>query len=442
MRLRKLLKSGLFLLFVAPLIAAQESLPDLVSRIKPSVVALVTYDEKGHELARGSGFFTAPDRVVTNLHVIESASRVEIHQSDGTSVPVRGILAVDGEGDLVLLRVQLLRPPKALALAPFLPREGQSVVVIGNPMGLEGSVSNGIVSAVREVASFGRLIQITAAISPGSSGSPVIDMKGNVVGIASLQLRKGQSLNFAVPAERIARLQPGDLVTFSERTNADKSSHRAKAQRSYNTGIGYLGRDEYAQALPYFIEAVVVDPDYPEAWFQIGYCDTELGRYAQAVDAFKRAVKIKPNFAEAYSNMGNAYSYLDRYQAAIESYRQALRIDPSDAITYKNMGGAYHQLERFEDAIRWYKEAIRLRPDDADTYANLGLSLGRLHEWEEAIQAHKQAIRINPDHAQAHYLLGLAYFATGRTSLALDEYKVLKSVDPAKAQELFQVIRR
>lgn len=79
--------------------------------------------------------------------------------------------------------------------------------MIGNPFGLEGTVADGIVSAVRDVSDFGRIIQITAPISPGSSGSPVVNMKGEVVGVATFQLMEGQNLNFAIPSERIANLE-------------------------------------------------------------------------------------------------------------------------------------------------------------------------------------------------------------------------------------------
>src|SRR4029077_2185902 len=74
------------------------------------------------------------------------------------------------------------------------------------PLGLEGSVTNGIVSAVRDIPTFGRIIQITAPISPGSSGSPVVNMHGQVIGVATLQITGGQSVNFAIPSERIAQL--------------------------------------------------------------------------------------------------------------------------------------------------------------------------------------------------------------------------------------------
>src|SRR6476659_10884002 len=189
---------------------AQDFLPELVKRVKPSAVAIETFDSKDNTLSRGSGFFIAPDRIITNRHVIERSSRVEIHLLDGKKFPVRGVLAVDGEGDLALLQVDV---PAALAVPPpidrSVPQEGESIVVVGNPFGLEGSVSNGIVSAVREISGYGKIIQITASISPGSSGSPVVNMLGQVVGVATLQAAEGQSLNFAVPADRIAQLKVG-----------------------------------------------------------------------------------------------------------------------------------------------------------------------------------------------------------------------------------------
>src|ERR1700704_7081511 len=113
---------------------AQDQLPDLVRRIKPSAVAIETFDARGEKLARGSGFFIDIDRVVTNRHVIEGAYRAEVHLNSGHSFPVKNVLAVDAEGDVALLKVDaplnLVRP---LSLDRTSPQEGESVVVIGNP---------------------------------------------------------------------------------------------------------------------------------------------------------------------------------------------------------------------------------------------------------------------------------------------------------------------
>ncbi len=144
---------------------ADENLPTLVKRVKPAVVAIATYDSSGEALMTGSGFFLRPGQVVTNLHVVRGAARAEIKTLDGKGkvYPVTGALAVDEEGDLALLNVEMpLERARTSELASELPDEGETIFVIGNPLKLEGSVTDGIVSAVREVPNSYRIIQITA----------------------------------------------------------------------------------------------------------------------------------------------------------------------------------------------------------------------------------------------------------------------------------------
>src|SRR5438270_526912 len=301
MRRTRLLLAFIFLCVSASHAMAQEdALPELVRRIKPSVVSIVTYDAKGERLSRGSGFFTARDRVVTNRHVLEGAYKAEIHTVNDLTYNVKGVLAVDGEGDIALLQVEI--PPsvaRPLTVVRTSPQEGESIVVIGNPLGLEGSISNGIVSAVRDIPNFGRIIQITAPISPGSSGSPVINMRGEVVGVATLQLSDGQSLNFAVPSDRVAQLQAGQSRTLGELDVATRRSLRATAERFYTHGLGFLSRDDCEKALPLFKKATDADPDYAEAWAQTGFCNGMLGRHAEALKATHSVTKacLRPGFS-------------------------------------------------------------------------------------------------------------------------------------------------
>src|SRR5207244_11960834 len=115
---------------------SQESLPNLVRRVKPSVVSVLTYDAKGEPLISGSGFFIRPGQVVTNMHVIRGARRVEIHtlEGKGRTYPVAGALAVDEEADLALLSVVApAERSRPLTLAPALPDEGDQVLLIGHP---------------------------------------------------------------------------------------------------------------------------------------------------------------------------------------------------------------------------------------------------------------------------------------------------------------------
>src|SRR6185295_15711381 len=228
----------------------QQSLPELVRRVKPSVVAIATYDAQGEALMTGSGFFLRPGQVVTNLHVIRGAQRCEIKTLDGKGkvFPVAGVIAVDEEGDLALLSVEMPADrPRASELAHVLPDEGEQIVVIGNPLKLEGSVTNGIVSAVREVPNVGNIIQITAPISHSNSGSPVFNMKGEVVGVVTIKVTNGQNINLAIGAARVRQLHAGKRRLLADLIMRDKNGD--PSETLYKTGLDSLWLGNFDNAL-------------------------------------------------------------------------------------------------------------------------------------------------------------------------------------------------
>lgn len=451
-------------------ISSQE-LPELVKRIKPSAVAIETFDLRGEKLSRGSGFFIDVDRVVTNRHVIDNAYRAEVHSSDGSVYPVKAVLAVDAEGDIALLSVEA--PPdkvRPLSLDRTSPQEGESVVVIGNPFGFEGSVTNGIVSAVRDIPTFGRIIQITAPISPGSSGSPVVNMQGQVIGVATLQITGGQSVNFAIPSERISQLQVTAPMSLGELVAATNKNKRAQAVQFFRDGLSFLSRDDCEKALPYFEKAVASDTNYAEAWAQSGFCNEKLGRHKEAVEASKRAVSLRPS-SESYFNIGLASFYLKQYREAADAYRQAIKLDPYNAAdAYYALGLVYREWNQADDEIHAYKQAIRLKPDYTSAYERLGAryvrsknypdavevykqlaalrpgdalpfnSLGETYlemgKQNEAVEAFRHAIRLKPDYGRAYFNLGKSLLAMGNRDAALEQYNILQGLDPDWAEKL------
>ena len=473
----RLFKFSIFLLLfssLAGISAAQEFLPELVKRIKPSAVAIETFDSKDNTVARGSGFFIAPDRIITNRHVIERSTRVEIHLLDGKKFPVRGVLAVDGEGDLALLQVDV---PKALAvplpIVRAVPQEGESIVVIGNPFGLEGSVSNGIVSAVREISGYGKIIQITASISPGSSGSPVVNMAGQVIGVATLQAAEGQNLNFAVPAERISQLRINDIQSISSLNAESQRNKHATGERLYSQGLAQLSRDDYARALPYFEKAVESDPGYAEAWYQAGYCYGALGRHNEALRASRQAARLRPEWSAAYSNIGASSFALGQYKDAVEAYKQAARLDEDNPDAQYSLGVTFGKMNRTDEEILAYKRALAIRPDhanameklgvalfkqkrfteaaaifdqlkaykpDSKTYNYLGESYLELGKADEGIEALNSALGYNPDFEKARYNLGRAYIKVGNRDMAQVQYEILKNSRSDWADRLFVLL--
>jgi Trypsin-like peptidase domain len=197
----------LFIFFVAIVGASASAFADfvqLVARAKPAVVQLEVQTAEGFQ--GGTGFFISTDGyLVTNGHVIAGALRrsdIMATANDGTHYLVERIAYVDPDADIVILKfdctdVASLQPELHNDVA-----EGQTVLVIGNPEGLQGTVSNGLVAAIRTEKN---LIQITAPISPGSSGSPVLNEDGRVVGVAVGIFKRGQNLNFAIPVEEVRK---------------------------------------------------------------------------------------------------------------------------------------------------------------------------------------------------------------------------------------------
>lgn len=165
----------------------------------PSVVLLVMKDENGQEISMGSGFFVSDNIVATNYHVIDgSASGYAKIVGQKAKYDILGSVGIDRRRDLVLLKISIDKAP-VLKLGDSKEVEvGDEVYVIGNPLGLEGTFSRGIVSSVREIDKE-TIFQITAPISPGSSGGPVLDCNGNVIGVAVATFMGGQNLNFAIP---------------------------------------------------------------------------------------------------------------------------------------------------------------------------------------------------------------------------------------------------
>src|SRR5437773_10889986 len=203
---------AMFLVFflttlLAPSALGLQSSGDVSQLVKSSidaVVLIVVNDASGKSVLEGSGFLVSSDgRIVTNHHVIAGASSATVKLNNGAFFPVEGIIADDPEHDLALIKV----PGKNL---PYLGlgdsdslTVGQRVLAIGSPLGIENSVSDGIVSGFRKFEDGKNWIQTTAPASHGNSGGPLLVMDGKVAGVLTWKAGAGENLNFAVPSKLI-----------------------------------------------------------------------------------------------------------------------------------------------------------------------------------------------------------------------------------------------
>lgn len=184
----------------------------------PAVFYIEVYDATKTLLGTGSGFFISADgKAVTNYHVIEDASYATVTLADGqTTYDVAGVYDYDTAQDVALIKVNgknfpYLTPGDASSIVG-----GAKVYAIGSPLGLSNTISEGIISNVSRTLDGTNYIQITAAISPGSSGGALLNSAGKVIGITSAGIQNGQSLNFAVPYSDAAKLSASSLKTLSQ----------------------------------------------------------------------------------------------------------------------------------------------------------------------------------------------------------------------------------
>jgi S1-C subfamily serine protease len=202
------------LLPLATPVAAQEP-ESLTARIArenlPSVVTLIALDDRDQPLALGSGFFVTRDGViVTNAHVVGGAAKVLVRWRGQSGIAIK-ILNFARKYDLVTIQTSFTSTPAVLLADSDTAAVGQDIIVLGSPQGLEGTVSTGIIGGLRILAGV-RYLQITAPISPGSSGGPVFNSQGRVIGISTATSSKGQNLNFALPANLLRDVPPATIA--------------------------------------------------------------------------------------------------------------------------------------------------------------------------------------------------------------------------------------
>lgn len=198
----------------------EEVLVQLYERINPGVVHIIT------DGGQGSGFvYDSNGRIVTNNHVIEGASRIQVRFADGSEVSAQ-LLGRTPESDLAVIQVNVAADklvPLPLGSTDQL-KVGQFVVAIGNPFGLQGTMTTGIISALGRLLdegggySISDVIQTDAAINPGNSGGPLLNLRGEVIGVNTAiesPVRGSSGVGYAVPADIIAKVIP-QLITSGD----------------------------------------------------------------------------------------------------------------------------------------------------------------------------------------------------------------------------------
>lgn len=250
-----------------------------------AVVVVVTYDTDGKILSQGSGFIVRVDgAIITNYHVISNAKNVRINATDKV-LDVDGVIYIDKENDIAIIKAAGKNLPTVNLGNADKASVGEKVYVISSPQGLENTISDGILSGIREISPGRKILQITAPISPGSSGGPVFNNDGQVIGIATFLIRDAQNLNFAIPINSIKdKINNEKIIPWNNNTLED---YRATKDYWIMIGINYYHAKMYKEAINSFNQAIRIAPDDAKIYIWPGYMYEELEMYKEAIDSFK-----------------------------------------------------------------------------------------------------------------------------------------------------------
>ena len=395
-----------------------------------STVVLLMKDANDQLVSVGSGFFLQPNVVATNNHVIAKAvSGVVKRVGNNTEFDIEGVVAIDVKHDLALLSVP------ANSDVPLLPLGdvdsvaiGDTVYVAGNPEGFEGTFSEGVISGIRGT-DYDKRFQITAPISSGSSGGPVLNTRAEVIAVCVSVVSAGQNINFAVPSNYLYPLILESLVgSVKPLLVEDKESQSAVSY--YNDGEDKRKLGDYVGAIADYDAAIRLNPNEADFYWSRGKANNGLKDYFAAIRDFDTAIRLNPDDFYAYSSRGGAKSSLGQYDAAIADFDTAIRLNPNYDFAYSHRGCAKADLEQYFAAIRDFDTAIRLNPNDDFAYGSRGYAKGKLGHYSEAIADYDVAIRLKPDDSYTYSSRGIAKHDLKQYSAAIVDYNMAIRLDP------------
>ena len=212
------------------------------------------------------------------------------------------------------------------------------------------------------------------------------------------------------------------------KSELNKLDNEFLASQKLDEGNKLQYQKNYHDAIKCYDEAIRLNPNYFDAYYNLGLTYRKLNDLKQAIAEYTKAIKLNLNFTYAYINRGNAYDDLGEHYRAISDYDKAIQIDPNVAGAYYNRGLAYHNLKNFKQAIQDYSKTIELNPSYKEAYNNRGNAYFNLQDYESAIKDYNKAIELNPNFILAYNNRGVTYQRLGNNEKAQADFNKAKQL--------------
>ena len=341
--------------------------PDSIVQQKKAVVTVHVDNKNGKHVFSGSGFILDKDGIiVTNCRVVakwfaKAENRILIETEEGTRYPFADLLSPRCENDLVLIKTEAEGLPAVRLNTDYRPKQGEKIVVVRNT-GLGAAISEG---TVKRILKKGNLLQTSIPVTQQSSGSPLFNMKGEVIGVSVFMKQNNAAVllkDLMLHMEKYKKRKT--LPARIPKNGTALPVHEKTDTNDYFTlACSYENSNRYHEAIEAYKQSLQMNPDQMEAYLNLGVVYYKVGKYSDAIEILKQALAVNPYVLPAYNKLGTAYIIRGAYAMAIDTFKKATEIDPNDPTAHFNLGIAYFLTG---DKSSAYEEYVTLKDIDKE----------------------------------------------------------------------------
>ena len=402
-----------------------------VTKARASIVLVMGWNGTLSTFFGGSGFFVDKDKIATNIHNVAWPGSVFAKLSGKKTIcAIESVTAYDVKNDLVVLKIVGEGTPLRLADSDTV-QSGERVTAMGYP-NIKYKVAQG---TIQNIQNTDKWLRVKVELGGGSSGSPVLNRSGQVIGInAWASERYRCAIRSNVLKMLLAETKPTEpLGAWRKRDPIRSYAYHVQGKFKYDAG-------HYQEAIADFDKAVQLNPETLYTYHKRGEAKAALGEHEAAIADFDKAIQLDPEFADSYARK-RAVKTLKEKEAAkkarnprnlpgyITRAKQRFSLGKFQA----SRGNAEKTQELLAAAIEDWTHVIKSTPEDAEAYSGRGLAKLALGDAEGAITDFDKAIEINPESAEAYYSRGRAKEALGQHEAAQVDFQNAKKLDPSVA---------
>jgi Flp pilus assembly protein TadD len=389
--------------------AGAQDLAALVEQNEQAVVVLTgVRSDTGAEVQSSGCCIHTDGYILTTAHQIVGVKDLKARTVTGETMTV-DVVEAEKSLELALLKAERHLPVAAEIGGVGTLRSGASIFCISTPQNLDFSVVPGVISSTNRTLNDHPVLQADLRVSPGSSGGPVFDNRGTLVGLIIGKLQTVEWVTVVNPVDNAyPMLARHKLYTPPQSGEQGKvripeagvSDTERSALEAYNAGVAVADPLKKAE---HYARALSLLPDFYQAQFNRAVALEAADKPGEAAEAYKKAQALKPDALEVHRNLGRLYLRDKQPGAAIEHFQQAVALEPDSAQSYNDLGEAHRQLEHWAEAQQAFGRALELRPQYAQAHYNLALVLAARADAAEAVkhfEAYLEHAQEAPDVAQ------------------------------------------